>query len=137
MTDALTVIMRWIHIASMATLVGGVLYGRLVLVPALAGLADDARKGLEERAAAKYRPLVMLAVAGLIISGLFRLAITPGHHRFYHMLLGFKLLLALHVFAVAFLIVQPQHPRRVRLMTGMMFSGLVIIAISAWLSRIF
>ena len=137
MTDAVTVIMRWIHIASMATLIGGVLFGRLVMVPAMAGLAEDARAKLEERAAARYRPLVMLAIAGLIISGLFRLAITPGHHRFYHMLLGLKLLLALHVFAVGFLIVQPQHPRRVRLMTGMMFSGLIIIGISAWLSRIF
>ncbi len=137
MIDALTVIMRWIHIASMATLVGGVLYGRMVMAPAMASLAEDVRAAFAERAAARYRPFVMAAVAGLIISGLFRLAITPGHHRFYHMLLGLKLLLALHVFGVAFVIVQPNHPRRVRLMTGMLISGLIIIAISAWLSRIF
>ena len=35
------------------------------------------------------------------------------------MLLGIKLLLVLHVFAVAILIVQPKNPRRVRMMTGL------------------
>ena len=137
MGDALPVIMRWIHITSMATLIGGVLYARLVMFPAMAALPEDARAALAERAAARFRPSVLAAIAGLIISGLFRLLTTPGHNRFYHMLLGVKLLLVLHVFAVALLIVQPQHPRRVRLMTGIMISGLVIIGISAWLNRIF
>jgi hypothetical protein len=53
------------------------------------------------------------------------------------MLLGIKLLLVLHVFAVSILIVQPKNPRRVRMLTGTMISGLVILAISAWLRRIF
>jgi hypothetical protein len=48
-----------------------------------------------------------------------------------------KLLLVLHVFAVALLIVKPDNPRRTRMMTGMLISGLVIVFISAWLSRIF
>ena len=55
----------------------------------------------------------------------------------YHMLLGIKLLLVLHVFAVAILIVQPQEPAPRAQMTGAVISGLVIIAISAYLRRIF
>jgi len=46
MFETLGICMRWLHIASVATLVGGMLYGWLVLVPADAVLAVDARKAL-------------------------------------------------------------------------------------------
>jgi uncharacterized membrane protein len=137
MSDILTIIMRWLHISSMATLVGGVLYGRLVLAPAVATLSPDSGNELGNKMAAAYRPLVVAAMIGSIISGLYRLMITPGHRPLYHALLGVKLLLVLHVFAVALLIVKPDNPRRTRMMTGMLVSGLVIVFISAWLSRIF
>jgi len=135
MPDILTVIMRWMHISSMATLVGGILYARLVMAPSIGMLAPDAREALSGRAAARYRPLVVAAMIGLVLSGLYRLLITPGHRPLYHMLFGIKMLLALHVFAAAILIVKPHNPRRTRMMTGVLVSGLVIILISAWLSR--
>jgi hypothetical protein len=53
------------------------------------------------------------------------------------MVLGVKLLLALHVFAVSILIVQPKNPRRVRMMTGAVISGLIILALAAWLKLVF
>jgi uncharacterized membrane protein len=137
MTDVLLVIMRWIHIASMATLIGGLLYGRLVMAPAIATLAPDARESLADAAARLFRPFVFAAIAGLVISGTFNLLTTTGHRPIYHMLLGVKLLLALHVFAVAILIVQPKNPRRVRMMTGTVISGLIILAIAAWLRLVF
>jgi hypothetical protein len=62
---------------------------------------------------------------------------NPGHTPTYHILLGVKLLLVMHVFAVAFLVTQPKNPRRARLMAGTVVSGLIIIAISAYLRRIF
>src|SRR5215475_9665350 len=101
MTDVLLVIMRWIHIASMATLIGGLLYGRLVMAPAIATLAADARESLADAAARLFRPFVFLSIAGLVVSGIFNLMTNPGHTPTYHMLLGIKLLLALHVFAVS------------------------------------
>jgi len=137
MTDVLLVIMRWIHIASMATLIGGILYGRLVMARAIATLAPDAQEALSETAAALYRPFVFAAIGGLLLSGTFNLLTTTGHRPIYHALLGVKLLLALHVFAVAILVVKPKNPRRVRMMTGTIISGLIILAISAWLRRIF
>lgn len=137
MTDVLLVFMRWIHIASMATLIGGLVYGRLVMAPAIATLAPDARESLADTAARFFRPLVFAAIAGLVVSGTFNLLTTTGHRPIYHMLLGVKLLLALHVFAVSILIVQPKNPRRVRMMTGTLISGLIILAIAAWLRLVF
>jgi uncharacterized membrane protein len=138
MTDMpFDVIMRWIHIASMATLIGGLLYARLVMSPAIATLAADAREALASAAAARFRPFVFAAIGGLVVSGTYKLVTTPGHRPIYHMLLGVKLLLALHVFAVSILIVQPKNPRRVRMMTGTLISGLIILAIAAWLRLVF
>jgi hypothetical protein len=137
MADLLYEIMRWLHLASMATLIGGMLFARLVMARALEGVAADARESLVERAASLYKPFVYSAIGGLVISGSYNLLTNPGHRPIYHMLLGIKLLLALHVFAVAILIVQPKNPRRVRMMTGLVISGLIIIAISAWLRHIF
>jgi uncharacterized membrane protein len=137
MPDILTILMRWIHISSMATLVGGILYARLAMAPAVATLSEDSGNELANKAAAAYRPLVLAAMIGLIMSGVYRLLSTPGHTARYQMLFGIKMLLVLHVFAVALLVVKPDNPRRNRMMTGMMISGLVIVFLSAWLSKIF
>ena len=137
MEDALLVIMRWLHISSMATLIGGMIYGRFVMSASEDILAPEAREKFDTRAAAAYRPLVLAAVMGLIISGTYNLMTNTGHTVKYHILLGVKLLLVLHVFAVALLVTQPKNPRRARMMLGMVISGLIIIAISAYLRRIF
>jgi uncharacterized membrane protein len=137
MADALFVLMRWLHFVSMATLIGGILFGRLVLTEAMGALAPDARETFGDRAAARYRPLVWAAIAGLVVSGTYNLLTNPGHTPKYHMLLGVKLLLALHVFAVALLITQPRNPKRARMMTGTLVSGLIILAIAAYMRRIF
>jgi hypothetical protein len=137
MADVIFVVMRWLHLASMATLVGGILFGRLVMTPALGALAPDAAKALGARAAASYRPLVIFAICGLLVSGTYNLLTSPGHSVTYHMLFGIKMMLVLHVFAVAILITKADNPRRARMMTGVVISGLIILAISAYLRRIF
>jgi putative copper export protein len=137
MADALFVLMRWLHLTSMATLIGGMIFGRFVMTSSEDILAPDARERFGARAAGAYRPLVLAAVTGLIISGTYNLLTNPGHTVKYHILLGVKLLLVLHVFAVAFLVTQPKNPRRGRMMFGTVISGLIIIAISAYLRRIF
>lgn len=129
--------MRWLHITSVATLIGGMLYGWLVLVPATALLAADARKALTDKAAALYRPLVFSAIASLLISGAYNLATNPGHQTLYYILLSVKLLLAAHVFAVGVLLVTKNPEHRGRLLAGSAISGLIIILISAYLRRTF
>ena len=137
MGDVIFVIMRWLHISSMATLIGGMIFGRAVMVHAVGELSPDSRESLLDRAAVLYRPLVFGAIAGLLISGTYNILTTPGHTPLYHMLLGVKLLLALHVFTVAILIARPHNPRRARMMTGAAISGLIIIAIAAYMRHIF
>ena len=137
MGDVLGMFMRWLHYSALATLIGGILYGRLVMVPSSAVLAPDERKMLADRAAAAFRPFVLTAICGLLVSGVYNILTHPGHRPIYQVLLGIKLLLALHVFAVALLIVRPGNPRRARMMTSVLISGLAIIAIAAYLQHIF
>ena len=137
MFEALGIAMRWLHIASVATLVGGMLYGWLVLVPAAGALAADARQALADRTAALYRPLVFGAIAALLVSGGYNLMTNPGHHPRYYLLLAVKLLLAAHVFAVGAVVVTRNPEHRGRLLAGSAVSGLIIILISAYLRRTF
>jgi hypothetical protein len=134
MPDEIGIPLRWLHIASMATLLGGIIFWRMVL--ARAGV-DDTRGAFTERIAAAFRPMVFASIGGLVVSGFINFLATPGHSKQYHMMFGIKLLLALHVFAVSILIVQPNNPRRTRMATGTMISGFVILLISAWLRRNF
>jgi len=137
MADVIFVIMRWLHISSGATLIGGMIFGRFVMTQAADGLSADARESFLDRAALLYRPLVFAAMAGLLISGSYNILTIPGHRPVYHMLLGVKLLLAMHVFAAAILIARPHNKRRGRMMAGAAISGLALIAISAYLRHIF
>jgi len=137
MFEALGIFMRWLHLASVATLIGGMLYGWLVLVPATAALTAEARKALTDRAAALFRPLVFGAIPALLVSGGYNLVANPGHHPSYYILLCLKLLLAAHVFAVGIVLVTKNPEHRGRLFAGAAISGLFIILVSAYLRRNF
>ncbi len=136
MGETLTVIMRWVHISSVVTLVGGIVYARFVMIPSAASLSPDARTALEEIAARRFRPAVFAAMAGLVLSGIFNYLSKPGHSVRYSSLFGVKMLLALHVFSVAILVTAPNNPRRSRQLFGAAISGLAIILISAYLKGI-
>src|SRR5437764_720681 len=136
MEDILMTLMRWLHLSSMATLVGGVIYARFVIAPSENFLPADAHIKLEEAAAAHFRPVVSVAIACLVISGLFNYMLKPGHTVIYHALFGLKILLALHIFTVAILIARPGNKRRNRQMFGAAVSGLTVILISNYLKFI-
>jgi uncharacterized membrane protein len=136
MGEGLNVLMRWLHIASVACLSGGMICG-WIAAGAAAALDPDARAELARRTAAAFRPLVILSIACLVVSGLYNLLSNPGHNLKYQVLLGVKLLLVAHIFTVAVLITQPSHPRRVRLMAGGAISSLIVIGIAAYLRRIY
>jgi len=137
MFEALGIFMRWLHIASVATLIGGMIYGAIVLVPASNALVAEARQAFTDRAAALFRPLVMGSIAALLLSGGYNLATNPGHHTRYYILLGLKLLLVAHVFSVGIVLVTKNPEHRGRLLTGSAVSGVIIILISAYLRHTF
>lgn len=136
MTEALNVLMRWLHITSVVVLIGGVLYARLVVAPAVASLGAGEQEALGDAMAARFRSLLYLAVLFLLASGIYNLFLNLGRGPVYQSLLGIKMLLALHVFAVGFLIVKPKNPKRTRQLTGIMISGVIIIVISAVLRQL-
>jgi uncharacterized membrane protein len=137
MGEILTAFMRWVHISSAVTLIGGVVYARFVMIPAAASLSPDARTALDDGAAAHFRPVAFAAMAGLVLSGLFNYLSKPGHSVLYSALFGVKILLVLHVFSVVILVAAPKNPRRARQLFGAAISGLAIVAISAYLKGIF
>ena len=137
MGEALNVVMRWLHISSVAALVGGAFYGRWMMYTGLDALSAESRDAAGERAASQFRPIVFGAIGALLISGLYNIVSTPGHRPLYLLLLGVKLLLVAHIFAVLILAVRPKGQRRARLMAGAAISGFCVILISAYLRRIF
>jgi uncharacterized membrane protein len=136
MGEILTALMRWVHISSVVTLIGGIIYARFVAIPSTGSLSPDARTTFDEGAAAHFRPLVFAAMTGLVISGLFNYLSKPGHSVLYSSLFGVKILLVLHVFSVAILATAPRNPRRARQLFGAAVSGLTIVLISAYLKGI-
>jgi uncharacterized membrane protein len=136
MTEALNVLMRWMHITSVVVLVGGVLYARLVIVPAIVSLPTEQQDSLGDAMAARYRSLLYLAMLLLTGTGIYNMVMNSGRGPLYQALLGTKLLLVLHVFVVGLLIVKPKNPKRARQMTGIAISGVIIIAISAVLRQL-
>jgi hypothetical protein len=136
--EVLRVLMRWMHVASMALLIGGAAFLRLIARHALATAPD--REAMIERFAAGFRPLVYAAAVGVIGSGLFNYMARGGRHTaFYHALFGIKMLLAAHVFASAVLMVRAGTKPDVffRRAAGVFASGAAIILLSAYLRGIF
>jgi uncharacterized membrane protein len=136
MPDAITALARWLHLSSLVTLIGGFLYARFVMNPASSTLAPDVRIGLDNQAARRFRPLVFAAMTLLVVSGAYNFLYKNPRTPLYHALFGVKILLVLHVFAVAILATSPNNPRRARQLFGAAISGVVIILISAYLKGI-
>ena len=129
MMDLVGLLSRWVHIASALTLIGGVLFARHVL-----------RGAAEAELITRYATTLQAAVGGLLLSGLYNLLSKVAVPKGYHMIFGIKFLLALHVFAMAFMVARPgvEVGKRHRQLTGMVISGALILALSAylrWLGR--
>jgi uncharacterized membrane protein len=133
--DPVAVLLRWTHIASTTFVLGGALYARFILMPAMGGMNESERTKLGDRVAGALRPWMLGAVAAILGSGLINLLrkenLPPG----YHMIFGIKALLALHVIGVAVMLGKPgiADAKRSRWLTGIVISGLIILALSAYL----
>jgi len=139
---AIDVLMQWLHLLGAALLVGGALYARLGVAPALAELGTEARAKALGTLVARIRPVAFAAVGAVLLSGLWSLATKfSGKPPAYHMAFGVKFLLALHVMAMAFLLAVPpganpaRDARRPRWLAGMALSGVLILLLSAFLRR--
>jgi len=131
----LGVCMRWIHIASVVTLIGGFIYARFVLAPALAAVAPAERNGLTAAVQRAFRPLLFTVIATVLISGIYNYATKGSYPPGYHMWMGIKLLLVLHVISSAILdsTRAPNPAKSSRTALGIVITGLMAIAIADYL----
>jgi hypothetical protein len=113
MDAALPIAMRWLHIASVIILLGGVFYARVAI----------------GEMAASFKPVAYTVIGGILVSGLYNFLKKPSYPPHYHMWFGIKVLLALHVFAATAMYRQGKQ----RTLTGIVISGALIVAISAFL----
>ena len=131
----LGVCVRWIHIASVVTLIGGFIYARFVLAPALAALPTSERE-LAGRAAAKsFRPLLFVVLITALGSGMYNYATRASYPPTYHMWMGIKLLLVLHicVSAILYSVRESSDAKRSRTALSIAISGLIVIGIADYL----
>ncbi len=119
MEAGLAVVSRWLHIAGVAVLLGGVFYARFCA-------GSYARR---------FRRWSWLAMAAILVSGVYNLVTKASFPPGYHMAFGIKMLLALHVFAVSLMAGSAafDETKKLRLMTGAAVSGFAILLIAAWL----
>lgn len=103
--DVLAMVVRWIHLLSVVVAIGGVIFMRFVLMPsAQAVLAPDVRTELHAKLVARWKRVVHVCIALLIITGSFNFYITfsDGVKPMpYHPIFGVKLILAFSVFFLA------------------------------------
>ena len=127
--------MRWIHIASVITLVGSFIYARFILTPALDSLGESIREAFHRQVMERLRPLLYILIITILGSGLYNYLTKSSYPPGYHMWIGIKFLLVLHIFAVTILYTLPgaSEAKRNRWLAGMVYSALAIVAISAWL----
>ena len=135
------VLSRWLHITAAAVAVGGLIYARFVLMPAMESLAAEQRAALAAQIAKRLRPIASAAIVLVVVSGVYNLirVLEQGVTSSYHMAFGIKFLIAGHVLAMLYVASTPpsgdaaRDAKRPRLLLGGAISGLVVLALGAYL----
>lgn len=106
--DPIALVSRCIHILAAVVLFGGAIFTRFVLMPSAATLPDDQHRALKEQISARWRYVVAVAIAALIITGFYNYLLVqgpqlvdPGDRKFYHPIMGTKIILAFVIFFFA------------------------------------
>ena len=110
--EAIDVLARIAHIGAAVTLGGGLIYQWTVLYPGLGSPSAEEPSSRAEEVRGRWSRLVMVSVVLLLLSGLYNYFGTirldkqgvVDLPRFFHPLIGTKILLALVVFFVASLL---------------------------------
>lgn len=106
--DLLALVFRWIHILAAITAVGGAIFLRFALLPALTVLSDDDHSKLREAIRQRWAMWVHGAVGLLLASGLVNIGLKIAKYQLpptYHMVFGIKFLLGIAIMVIAALLV--------------------------------
>ena len=107
--EYLNLILRWLHVLSAITLVGGVLYVRFSVVPTLESLDESQRETVGAALRKNWAKFLMISIALLLVTGITNMVLTPKTiepdlKSNYSMMAGIKFMLALPVFYIVSLI---------------------------------
>jgi uncharacterized membrane protein len=129
------VLLRWVHIASVVTLIGGFIYARFALAPALATFPPSEGEAVGAAVVRSFRALLYTVLVTVIGSGVYNFAMKASYPPGYQMWFGIKMLLVLHIAAAAILysVRESGLAKRNRTALGIVISGLLVVAISAYL----
>lgn len=128
--ELLSILTMALHILCAVTLVGGALAWRYGAIPGIQLLEPETRAKVDNAIAASWRKVVFLAIAGVLLSGIYNVANAGQRTPRFHMVLGIKMLAVLHLFAVSVIATRADNPRRARQLTGVAFSGVGILILS-------
>ncbi|MGI8745254.1 MAG: hypothetical protein ACR2NN_22320 [Bryobacteraceae bacterium] len=133
LTAVFGVFMRWLHILSAVTILGGFLYARYVVAPALASFPAGDAASLSNRAVAQFRPILYTAIVTILLTGLYNYLSKASYPPHYHMVIGIKFLFVLHIFATSVLYTIPNANagNRLRRLNWLVISGIIVVLISA------
>lgn len=111
--DYLAFILRLLHILAVVTIVGGSVFIRFALLPAVSTLGDQPRRTLHEAVRTRWARMVQVSILFLLVTGLINFVMflraskawgdewRETYYGTYQMLFGIKFLLALAIFALA------------------------------------
>jgi uncharacterized membrane protein len=98
---------RWLHMLAAITAVGGTIFARTVVVPALDGVSPDQRAALHAAMRARWSKIVAGAIGFLLVSGLYNIGVTSMDYRlprWYMPVFVVKFLAAFAIFTLASLL---------------------------------
>lgn len=109
--DPTLLLLRWAHILAAIVLMGGLVFARFALTPALSDLDTTTRDSVHESIRRRWLPWVIIAITALLASGLANFLLFNGRVKAegwadgqwmrqtsYHALFGVKFLLAMAAF---------------------------------------
>lgn len=136
---ALHIIIRFIHIASVVTLVGGLFCARQVLTPVLNSLPEDVRVQPAMDSQRRFSTPLFVVLCLIVGSGLYNFFAGPHHGRNYQIWFGIKMLLVAHIVSAAILWATSPYGdvsiagKGKRRLLSIVISATIVIAISAYL----
>lgn len=139
----ISILMRWIHVITAITILGGSIYTRFVLMPAVATLPDAEHQALRSRLTATWKKFVMGGILLFLVSGFYNYIVVaiPQHKGdgLYHALMGIKILISLAVFFLASALVgrsaglEPIRANARKWLTVTILLSLIVVCIAGYL----
>lgn len=141
----MSTLVQWLHVAAAVLAVGGVACIRFVVIPSIDLLDESARATFTESVHSRFRQIIGVSMALLMVTGLYNVGIAAAAGQFadpcYLYPVIAKIVLALVVFKIAFMLIVPgpafsgiKARRKTWLLVNFVL-GMVVILIAAYLRR--